>query len=242
MRNHRRGTAAATVSRCRIPRELEVVTVDPIRVILADDHTLFRDGLAALIETDPAFVVIGQCPDGTSAIEVVTREVPDIAVLDVEMPGPGAHAVVTAIRAATPSVSIVVLSMHQDAELLRSLLDAGASAFLSKTVARDQLIAGLHSVQRSPDNVLLSTSRHSIHSALDTDNPEVPNPLSPRELEVLYLLTEARSNWQIGRGLGITESTVKRHLTNIYAKLGAVSRVDCVRKASAFGITGGPAR
>ncbi len=219
-----------------------MVTIEPIRVILADDHTLFRDGLAALIETDPAFTVVGQCPDGTNAIEVITRDVPDIAVLDVEMPGPGAHAVVTAIRAVTPSVSIVVLSMHQDAELLRSLLDAGASAFLSKTVARDQLVAGLHSVHRSPDDILLSTSRNSINSALDTENSETPSPLSPRELEVLHLLTEARSNRQIGRELGITESTVKRHLTNIYAKLGAVSRVDCARKASALGISGPPNR
>ncbi|RMB71883.1 DNA-binding response regulator [Rhodococcus sp. SBT000017] len=215
-----------------------MVTGHAIRVILADDHTLFRDGLAALIETDPAFTVVAQCPDGTTAIEVITRDVPDIAVVDIEMPGPGAHAVVTAIRAAAPTVSIVVLSMHQDAELLRSLLDAGASAFLSKTVARDQLIAGLHSVQRSPDNVLLSTSRDSISSALDSDMPGTPNLLSPRELEVLHLLAQARSNWQIGRELGITESTVKRHLTNIYAKLGAVSRVDCVRKATAFGIPG----
>ncbi|MGV8874370.1 MAG: response regulator transcription factor [Rhodococcus sp. (in: high G+C Gram-positive bacteria)] len=211
------------------------MTAEVIRVVLADDHTLFRDGLAALIETDPAFRVVAQCPDGTTAIDVITRDVPDIAVVDIEMPGPGAHAVVTAIRAAAPSVSIVVLSMHQDPELLRSLLDAGASAFLSKTVARDQLIAGLHSVQRSPNNVLLSTSRDSISSALDS---QTPNPLSRRELEVLHLLAEARSNWQIGRALGITESTVKRHLTNIYAKLGAVSRVDCVRKATACGIPG----
>ena len=214
------------------------MTGNAIRVVLADDHTLFRDGLAALIETDPAFTVVAQCPDGATAIEVITRVVPDIAVVDIEMPGPGAHAVVTAIRKAAPTVSIVVLSMHQDAELLRSLLDAGASAFLSKTVARDQLIAGLHSVHRSHDNVLLSTSRDSISSAFGSETTGLPNLLSPRELEVLHLLAEARSNWQIGRELGITESTVKRHLTNIYAKLGAVSRVDCVRKATAFGISG----
>lgn len=206
----------------------------PIRVVLADDHTLFRDGLAALIETDPAFTVVAQCPDGSSAIDVVTTVVPDIAVLDVEMPGPGAHAVVTAIRAKTPSVAIVILSMHQGPEMLRGLLDAGASAFLAKTVARDQLIAGLHSVIRSPDDILVSTSRNSLSSTLEPESAARPNPLSSRELEVLRLVAEARSNWQIGRELGITESTVKRHLTNIFAKLGAVSRVDCIRKASAY--------
>ena len=207
----------------------------PIRIVLADDHTLFRDGLAALIETDPAFTVVAQCPDGTSAIDVVTTIVPDIAVLDVEMPGPGAHGVVAAIRAEAPSVAIVILSMHQGPDMLRDLLDAGASAFLAKTVARDQLIAGLHSVMRSPNDVLVSTSRNSFSSTLEQDTPAPANPLSARELEVLQLVAVARSNWQIGRELGITESTVKRHLTNIYAKLGAVSRVDCIRKASALG-------
>ncbi|AYJ50576.1 response regulator [Rhodococcus sp. P1Y] len=205
----------------------------PARVVLADDHTLFRDGLAALIETDPAFEVVAQCPDGASAIEVVADLIPDIAVLDIEMPGPGARAVVTAIRDRAPSVAIVILSMHQDSEMLRDLLDAGASAFLAKTVARDQLIAGLHSVQQSPGNILLSTSRESIGVAL-AESPEPEHPLSPREIEVLGLVAQARSNQQIGRELGITESTVKRHLTNIFAKLGAVSRVDCIRKASAY--------
>jgi DNA-binding NarL/FixJ family response regulator len=204
----------------------------PFRVVIADDHTLFRDGLAALIESDPGFVVVAHCPDGTTAIDVVTAQVPDVAVLDIEMPGPGAHAVVSAIRAKAPSVAVVILSMHQDPRTMRDLLDAGASAFLSKTVAREQLIAGLHSVLRSPDDVLVSSSRESVIAALRP----APHPLSPREVEIVRLVAEARTNGQIGSELGITESTVKRHLTNIFAKLGAVSRVDCIRKASALGI------
>lgn len=204
----------------------------PFRVVIADDHTLFRDGLAALIESDPGFVVVAHCPDGTTAIDVVIAQIPDVAVLDIEMPGPGAHAVVSAIRAKAPSVAVVILSMHQDPRTMRDLLDAGASAFLSKTVAREQLIAGLHSVLRSPDDVLVSSSRESVIAALRP----APHPLSPREVEIVRLVAEARTNGQIGSELGITESTVKRHLTNIFAKLGAVSRVDCIRKASALGI------
>ncbi|MDJ0395060.1 response regulator transcription factor [Rhodococcus sp. G-MC3] len=205
----------------------------PIRVVLADDHTLFRDGLAALIETDPAFTVVAHCPDGTTAIDTVAAVVPDIAVLDIEMPGPGAHAVISAILARVPSVAIVVLSMHENPVILQNLLDAGASAFLAKTVDRSQLIAGLHAVIQNPENVTVSTSRKS-----HNENPlPAENPLSPREIEVLRLVAEARSNRQIGRELGITESTVKRHLTNVYAKLGAVSRVDCIRKASGRNFT-----
>lgn len=140
---------------------------------------------------------------------------------------------VAAIRDRAPSVAVIILSMHQGSKRLRELLDAGASAYLAKTVARDQLIASLHSVHRSPNNILLSASRDSFGTAQPTE-PELENPLSPRELEVLQLVSEAYSNSQIGRRLNITEGTVKRHLTNIYAKLGAVSRFDCVRKAAAF--------
>nr|WP_296779149.1 response regulator transcription factor [Rhodococcus sp. (in: high G+C Gram-positive bacteria)] len=206
--------------------------VSPIRVVLADDHTLFRAGLAALIETDPAFTVVADCPDGTTAIDVITAVVPDIAVLDIEMPGPGIHAVIGALRTRAPSVRIVVLSMHEDSAVVQELLTAGASAFLAKTVARDQLIAGLHAVNRSQETVLISTSRVAFGT------PERPeSPLSPRETEVVRLVADGLSNRQIGRKLGITEATVKRHLTNVYAKLGAVSRVDCLRKAAEYGVT-----
>lgn len=202
-----------------------------IRVVIADDHTLFRDGLAALIETDPDFEVIAHCPDGATAIDTVAVTVPDIAVLDIEMPGPGAHAVISAIKASTPSVAILVLSMHQEPRRIRSLLDAGASGFLAKTVARDQLIAGLRSVLRGSGHIVVSGSRDVLTS--------VESVLSARELDVLRLVADARTNRQIATELGIAEPTVKRHLTNVYTKLGAVSRVDGVRKAVVLGLIRG---
>ncbi|WP_283138065.1 response regulator [Rhizohabitans arisaemae] len=203
-----------------------------IRVVLADDHTLFRDGLAQLIQTDPAFQIVGQAADGDRTVQIVTALRPDILVLDVEMPGPGARAVVTGLRRTCPEVSVIVLTMHQNSRIVQELLDCGAAAYLVKNIARDQLIAALHAVYQSPRNVLLSVSRETLGGGGDP-REGTPRRLSTREMEVLRLTAEAFSNSQIATRLGISEATVKRHLTNIYAKLGAVSRVDSVRKAMA---------
>lgn len=123
-----------------------------------------------------------------------------------------------------------MLTVHDPPELVRELLDQGAAAYLVKTIERHELIAVVRAVATSRDNILLSVSRSTINQL---DKPPASALLSARELEVLQLTALAMSNAQIGRQLVITEGTVKRHLTNIYAKLGAVSRVDAIRKATA---------
>ncbi|GGL14273.1 response regulator transcription factor [Planomonospora parontospora] len=202
-----------------------------IRVVLADDHTLFRDGLAELIQTDPAFQVVGQAADGDKVLALVPVLRPDIVIVDVEMPGPGARAVVSRLRQVCPEATVIVLTMHQNSRIVQELLDCGAAAYLVKNIARDQLIAALHAVHQSPRNVLLSVSRETLGRGEPAEGGG--RPLSAREMEVLRLTADAYSNSQIATRLGITEATVKRHLSNIYAKLGAVSRVDSVRKAMA---------
>ncbi|MFC4061523.1 response regulator [Planomonospora corallina] len=201
-----------------------------IRVVLADDHTLFRDGLAELIQTDPAFHVVGQAADGDKVLELAPALRPDIVIVDVEMPGPGAREVVSRLRRLCPEATVIVLTMHQNSRIVQELLDCGAAAYLVKNIARDQLIAALHAVNQSPRNVLLSVARETLGRG---DRDAGSRPLSAREMEVLRLTADAYSNSQIATRLGITEATVKRHLSNIYAKLGAVSRVDSVRKAMA---------
>ena len=153
------------------------------------------------------------------------------------MPGPGAKAVVDQVRVASPETKIIILTMHDDPALVRQLLESGASAYLLKTVARAELLAAVHAVVRSPDNVVLSVSRRTI-GRLDHESEAPPSPLSPRELDVLRGVARALSNSQLAAELFITESTVKRHLTNIYAKLGAASRVDALLKARAAGLIG----
>lgn len=201
-----------------------------ISVVVVDDHTLFRQGLAELIECDPCFRVVAQGSNGNDALALVREHRPDVVLIDVEMPGPGARATIGRLSREHPDTNIIVLTMHDKAELVRELLGEGAAAYLVKTIERHQLLAAVRAVATRRDNILLSVSRNTINRL---DKP-LPNALlSARELEVLQLTALAMSNAQIGRQLAITEGTVKRHLTNIYAKLGAVSRVDAIRKATA---------
>lgn len=209
----------------------------PLRVMVADDHTLLRDGLRELLSTDPAFVVVADAATGPDVIAQAAEHRPDLLLLDVQMPGPGARAVVEQVTVVSPDTKIIILTMHDDPALVRQLVESGASAYLLKTIARAELLASVHAVARSPDNVVLSVSRRTI-GRLEQPPEPAPGALSPRELDVLRGVARALSNAQLAAELFITESTVKRHLTNIYAKLGAASRVDALLKARAAGLIG----
>ncbi|WP_249714104.1 response regulator transcription factor [Rhizomonospora bruguierae] len=204
-----------------------------IRVALADDHNLFRAGVREMLSTDPGFKVVGEAENGNEVLALVLARQPDVLLLDVEMPGPGAAAVIRKVRESSPRTQVVVLTMHDDADIVRELLRCGAAAYLTKTTLRDEFFAAIRSVARSTTTVLLSVSRQTVEALDRLRVPGRRDPLTRREQAVLRLVSLALSNAQIATRLHITEATVKRHLTNIYAKLEAVSRVDALRKASA---------
>lgn len=208
----------------------------PIRVVIVDDHTLLRDGITEILGTVDGFDVVGEGADGDQAVTLAARYRPDVLLLDVEMPGPGAKATIRQIRQASPQTRIVVLSMHEDSVMVHDLLERGAAAYMVKSVARDELIAALRSLCRHDDVVLLQISRRTFNEMERRRSGDTGTVLSAREVEVLRLTAEALSNANIATRLGIAEGTVKRHLTNIYDKLGAVSRLDAVRKAMTAGI------
>jgi DNA-binding NarL/FixJ family response regulator len=159
-----------------------------------------------------------------------------VLLLDVEMPGPGAAAVIRQVRQNCPQTQVVVLTMHDDAEVVHDLLDCGAAAFITKTSLRIELVAAVRSVVEHSDTVLLAVSRKTAEHLDNRRRVDRRGPLTDREVDILHLAAQALSNGQIGTRLYITEATVKRHLTNIYAKLHAVSRVDAIRKARTAGI------
>jgi DNA-binding NarL/FixJ family response regulator len=204
-----------------------------IRVVVADDHTLFREGLVELLATDESFETVATAANGHDAMRLCRALRPDILLLDVEMPGPGVRSLIRQLHVHLPAVRIVVLTMHESPSMVQQLLELGAASYLVKSIGRVELIAALHSVFRDPHNVLLSVHRETV-TALD-GRPGAGN-LSARELEVLQLVAAAYSNTQIASRLGICEGTVKRHLTNVYAKLGATSRMGAVRHALAEGL------
>jgi DNA-binding NarL/FixJ family response regulator len=207
---------------------------EQVMVIVVDDHDLFRSGLIELLANDPGLTVCGEGSNGADAIMLAREHRPDVAVLDIEMPGPGIRAVLRELLNASPRSSVIILSMHDEPDLVIGLIESGASAYLHKTASRVELAAAIRRASRHDDNVLLCVSRKTI-SQLARGHAGA-GLLSAREQQVLQLLAQAKSNRDIGRELHITDGTVKRHLTNLYNKLEATSRLQAVRRADQLGL------
>lgn len=207
---------------------------DDIQVLLVDDNELFRAGIKRILAEEPDLVVVGEMPAGDEAIAFAQREGPDIVLVDVEMRSVHAEQYLLRLLAASPASKVIVLTMSEDPALVRRLLVAGVRAYILKSATRDELLASLRAMARGAERTIVSVSRETV-SQLDWQPVPVRSPdgpaLSPRELEVLTLLARGIRNAEIARMLDIAEGTVKRHLTNLYSKLGATSRVDAVRKA-----------
>jgi DNA-binding NarL/FixJ family response regulator len=213
------------------------VTGPTTRIVVVDDHNLFRAGLIELLDSVSEYEITADGATGVEAITLAHEHKPDIVVLDIEMPGPGASATIRKILEASPHTKIVILTMHDDPDLVRGLLDAGATSYLLKSAGRAELIAAINAACRSEDAVLVSVSRRTLMGlGRAAAKPANSALFSRREIEVVQRLAEGGSNRNIAAALYISEATVKRHLANIYAKLDATSRIDAIRKAAQLGI------
>uniref|UniRef100_A0AAU2V0K3 Response regulator transcription factor n=1 Tax=Streptomyces sp. NBC_00003 TaxID=2903608 RepID=A0AAU2V0K3_9ACTN len=200
-----------------------------IRVLSADDHSLLRSALCELLDLAPGVTVVGQADDGPSAVALAAALRPDLVLLDVEMPGPGPHATLSKLLRAVPGVRVVMLTMHSDRKLVESLLAAGAAGFVHKGVDQDALVTAMRGVMAGGTVTYVQGAGAGPAPAVFAEEP-AGSLLTAREREVLECVAKAMSNRQIGRRLAITEGTVKRHLRNIFGKVGATSRLDAVNK------------
>ena len=189
----------------------------PISIVIADDHDLFREGLAEILSRADGLVVVGQASTGEEATRVAEDLRPDLVLLDVEMPGQSARVTIRRLIRDVPRTRIVVLTMHQDAILERELLDAGASVYLNKAIGSRELVAAVRQA--------MSAGQKSSHHR---DADPIGSVLSPRELDVMRLIASANSNQAIAQELCIAQGTVKRHVSSIFAKLGVTSRMGAV--------------
>lgn len=176
-----------------------------IRVVLADDHTMFRQGLKEMLATDDSIKVVGE------AVQVCREVEPDVVILDVEMPVMGAREAIGEILEITPRPKVLIVTMFDSPHLVRELLARGASAYLVKNASMDELLTAVHAIVQSPtsDNIV---PRDILAHA--EEGPE--GEPSARELEVLLFAARGLSNRQISVALNLSESTVKRHLANLY--------------------------
>jgi DNA-binding NarL/FixJ family response regulator len=203
----------------------------PISVILIEDQGLFREGLARLLTTEIDIEVLSTTSsDGGAAL--VGQKQPDVVLLGAEDADDLAEQL-SHITQAAPLTKIIILASHDDPRRVKHFLSSGAHAYMMKSARIDELLTTIRVVDRDQNRVVLSVSRQAA-SRLQTDQDM---PLSSRELEVLGLVADGMRNSQIAGRLYIAEGTVKRHLTNIYSKLGATSRTDAVRKAARQGLS-----
>ncbi|MCX5398094.1 response regulator transcription factor [Streptomyces sp. NBC_00102] len=198
-----------------------------IRVLAVDDHRLLREALCDLLEMYEGLTVVAQADDGPSGVRMAGLHRPDLVLLDVEMPGPGPLANLRGIRQAAPEARIIMLTMHDDRRLIDSLLSAGAVGYLHKEADRNVLVAAIRSAMAGGRTMFLPRTANGSRPERE---PAPADTLTLRERELMELVAQGLSNRQIGTRLGITEGTVKRHLRNIFDKLGATSRLDAVNR------------
>jgi two-component system nitrate/nitrite response regulator NarL len=200
----------------------------PIRVLIIDDHTLFRSGIKLLLERQTGFEVVGEASDGLDGVKRAKQLKPDVVLLDLHMPGTGGLVTIPLLREEAPQTEIILLTVSEDADDLLEALRAGARGYLLKNIETDFLIdsicraaAGETVMSSQMASKLADTIRISQKMIID-NNPE---KLTPREREIIVMLASGASNKEIARTLDLAESTVKIHVQGILRKLNLSSRV-----------------
>ena len=201
----------------------------PISILLVDDHSLFRRGMAALLTSDPGLAVIGQAGDAGEAVRLARQHRPDVILLDNHLPGATGIQALADLRAAAPEARVLMLTVSEDTADLRAALRNGANGYLIKSMEGDELSAAIRRC-RDGQTVISQQMTGKLVDALQGNDAngaanEPLSQLSPREREVLEQIARGASNKEIARTLDIAETTVKIHVQHILRKLGLASRV-----------------
>ncbi len=201
----------------------------PIRIFLIDDHHVLREGIAAMLSAEPEFAVVGQAGDGATALAEISTARPQIAMLDLKMPGLSGLATLGRLRELVPTVGIIIFTMHDNPAYVWETMQAGARAYLLKSATREELLRAIRAVASGAGflqaEVTLPLLKRLAHDARTEGDRRA---LTLREVQVLEFLAEGESNKAIAAKLTITEDTVKTHLKNLYDKLGAADRAHAV--------------
>jgi DNA-binding NarL/FixJ family response regulator len=212
-----------------------------VRVIVADDQRVVREGLVTLLGTLPEVEIVGAATDGAEALELAVREAPDVVLMDLRMPGMDGVEATRAIRAANPASQVVVLTTYADDESIVSALQAGALGYLTKDAARADIARALEAAA-SGLAVLDAEVQGRLLQALPVPGTPasgvLPDGLTSREGEVLGLIAAGLSNAEIAAQLFVSEATVKTHVNHIFAKTASRDRSQAVAYAHRHGLTG----
>jgi DNA-binding NarL/FixJ family response regulator len=208
--------------------------MDKIKLFLADDHTILRAGIRALLENEPDMLVIGEAEDGRSAVKLACQLLPDVVLMDIAMPLLSGLEATRQIRHDCPQVKVLILTMHENEEYIRQALASGAMGFIIKDAAARELLDAIRAVHRGEAVLSPAVTRLVIEDYLrwgDLQKNHSSDGLSPREREVLQLIAEGYSNRQISEIMSISIKTVQTHRMNLMSKLDLHDRTDLVKYA-----------
>jgi len=215
--------------------------MNPIRVLLAEDHNIVREGLRLLLNAQPDIRVIGEAPNGSQAVALARESCPDVAVLDISMPDLDGLQAASLIRAECPRTQVLILTMHESDAYFFRAVEAGAAGYLLKKAAGEDLISAVRAVAQGEAFFYPSMARKLLEGYLKHDRSALPagasdyDELSDREREVMFLLVRGLSNQEIAEKLVVGASTVQTHRGHILRKLGLETTIDLVRYAIRHG-------
>jgi len=217
--------------------------MDTIRLLVADDHALFREGLQALFSTTPGIEIVGEAASGEETVALAEELLPDIILMDINMPDMDGIQATRQVLLANPTIGVIMVTMLEEDAALFSAVRAGARGYVLKGAHHEELLQSVRAV--ASGQVLFGPSTASrimgffqdIEAEVKPSQPEESFPeLTPRELEVLYLIAQGANNQQIAERLVITDKTVRNHITSIFGKLQVADRAQAIIKAREAGL------
>ena len=216
-----------------------------LRILIADDHEVARRGIRAMLESHPGWEVCGEAKDGREAVELASKEKPDLILLDIGMPNLNGLEAARQILAVSPDIAILILTMHDSDQVVREVLRAGARGFLLKSDAGRDLVAAVEALQLQRTFFTTRVSQMVLDGFLDRDNrpdgternqEDLDDVLTGREREVILLLAEGKTSKEVAVTLNLSVKTAETHRTNLMRKLGLHSVADLTRYAVRNGI------
>ena len=214
-------------------------TGKPIRIVIADDHALVREGTRQILEDHPGLEVVGEAEDGEEAVEMVSRLQPDVVLMDIAMPKLNGIEATRLIKKESPATSVLILTAYDDDQYIFALLDAGAAGYLLKNVRGEELAQAVRAVVEGESVLHPAIAAKVIKRYTSLGRAPVQEEvdrLSDRESEVLAMAARGLSNKMIARELSLSDRTVQVHLSNVFGKLGVASRTEAVITALQRGL------
>jgi DNA-binding NarL/FixJ family response regulator len=214
--------------------------VDTIRVLLADDHAVVRQGTRELLEHQTDLEVVAEACDGKEAVHLALRKHPDVVIMDLAMPQLNGIEATRQIKAVAPGIAVLVLTAHDSDQYVFAFLEAGAAGYLLKDVSVDELVKAIRAVHAGESVLHPAITRKVINRFAHTESRQnggdALDQLTDRELEVLRMAARGLSNRDIARELGISIRTVQTHLSNVFNKMGVGSRTEAVMHGLKIGL------